>query len=131
MKSETRFVIQEGFQGTFEAKVPAHYFGNTIGGRTVTMKVKDLVAEGSLGRVAAEVNKTVAETTDEKVKEAVENWIKSPDMRWLGGFTEGGLMLSFGLGKSVVVKIMDEVPGYVMGWILVWESRWWRGQRVG
>ncbi|CAN0919455.1 hypothetical protein LINGRAHAP2_LOCUS31468 [Linum grandiflorum] len=48
----------------------------------------------------------VAETTYEKGKEAVENWIKSPDMRWLGGFAEGGLMLSFGSGKSVVMRIM-------------------------
>ncbi|CAI0408135.1 unnamed protein product [Linum tenue] len=57
-ESETRFVIQVGFRGRFEPnKFPAHYFGNAIGGRTVTMKVKDLVAEGSLGRVAAEVNK--------------------------------------------------------------------------
>ncbi|CAN0880738.1 hypothetical protein LINGRAHAP2_LOCUS13820 [Linum grandiflorum] len=60
----------------------------------MTMKVKDLVAEGSLGRVDVEVNKVVTETTEEKLKEAVENWIKSPDMRGLGGFPEGGLMLS-------------------------------------
>ncbi|CAN0847562.1 hypothetical protein LINGRAHAP2_LOCUS5042 [Linum grandiflorum] len=32
--------------------------------------------------------------TEEKFKEVVENWIKSPDMRGLGGSAEGGLMLS-------------------------------------
>ncbi|CAI0408132.1 unnamed protein product [Linum tenue] len=115
-ESETRFGIQVGFRGRFEPnKFPAHYFGNAIGGRTVTMKVKDLVAEGSLGRVAAEVNRVVAETTDEKLREAVEDWIESPDMRGLGEFTEGALMLSgsprfdaygtdFGWGKAVAVR---------------------------
>ncbi|CAI0560195.1 unnamed protein product [Linum tenue] len=114
-ESEARFVIQVGFRGRFEPKFPAHYFGNAIGGRTVTLKVKDLVAEGSLGHVAAEVNRVVAETTDDKLEEAVENWIKSPDMRGLAEFTEGGLVLSgsprfdaygtdFGWGKPVAVR---------------------------
>ncbi|CAN0847561.1 hypothetical protein LINGRAHAP2_LOCUS5042, partial [Linum grandiflorum] len=48
----------------------------------------------NLGRVVVEVNKVVTEMTEEKFKEVVENWIKSPDMRGLGGSAEGGLMLS-------------------------------------
>ncbi|CAN1166979.1 Uncharacterized acetyltransferase At3g50280 [Linum perenne] len=55
-ESETRFVVQVGFRSRFESKFPAHYFGNAIGGCTITMKVKQLLKEeGGLGHVAAEV----------------------------------------------------------------------------
>ncbi|CAN1185493.1 Protein ASPARTIC PROTEASE IN GUARD CELL 1 [Linum perenne] len=37
-----------------------------------------------------------AEMTDEKLKEAVETWIKVLVIRGLGGFTEGAIMLSSG-----------------------------------
>ncbi|CAN1810627.1 Uncharacterized acetyltransferase At3g50280 [Linum perenne] len=114
-ESETRFVIQVGFRSRFQPKFPAHYFGNAIGGGTIAVKVKHLREEGGLGHVAAEANKAVVEMTDEKLKEAVENWIKDPVIRGLGGFTEGGIMLSgsprfdaygvdFGWGKPVAVR---------------------------
>ncbi|CAL1395164.1 unnamed protein product [Linum trigynum] len=72
---QARFVIQAGLRGCFQPKFQVHYSGKAIGGRMVTMKVKDLVGEESLGHVATEVNRVVVETTDEKLKEVVENLI--------------------------------------------------------
>ncbi|CAN1166977.1 Uncharacterized acetyltransferase At3g50280 [Linum perenne] len=111
-ESETRFVVQVGFRSRFESKFPAHYFGNAIGGCTITMKVKQLLKEeGGLGHVAAEVNKAVVEMTDEKLKEVVENWVKDPVFRRVGGFTVlsgsprfDAYGVDFGWGKPVAVR---------------------------
>ncbi|CAL1367121.1 unnamed protein product [Linum trigynum] len=113
---EAHFHLHFGLRQRLQPKVPENYFGNAIVGRPVGLKVSELLeAEKGLGRVAAAIHGVVAEQTDEKLKEAVEDWIGNPKFVGTDVFVTGTMGLSssprydvygndFGWGKPVAVR---------------------------
>ncbi|XP_054790805.1 uncharacterized acetyltransferase At3g50280-like [Prosopis cineraria] len=62
--------------------IPDNYFGITVQFMTpVTMKVRDLVGDGGLGKFALEMNEAISSCTEEKIKKDFEAWAQNPKMR--------------------------------------------------
>ncbi|CAI0544246.1 unnamed protein product [Linum tenue] len=113
---DRKFLLFFGFRSRLQPRVLEDYFGNALVSQSVVLKEGELlVAEKGLGRVAAAVNRVVAEQTDEKLKEAMESWIKNPKFLKIGELEEGMMLLGssprydvygndFGWGKPVAVR---------------------------
>ncbi|XP_028754075.1 uncharacterized acetyltransferase At3g50280-like [Neltuma alba] len=61
--------------------IPDNYFGPTVQFTTVTMKVRDLVGDGGLGKFGLELNKAISSCTEEKIKRDFEAWVQNPTFR--------------------------------------------------
>ncbi|GLT70677.1 hypothetical protein SLA2020_427390 [Shorea laevis] len=94
--------------------LPIEYFGSAIQAGTVTLKAGELVEQG-LGNVAWQMNRMVASHTEEKLKEFLESWTRSPRLIMEGSFTKNALVTSsspqfniygndFGWGKPIAVR---------------------------
>ncbi|XP_054823748.1 uncharacterized acetyltransferase At3g50280-like [Prosopis cineraria] len=96
--------------------LPSNYFGPTLQFSYVTMKARDLVGEGGLGKFALEMNKIVSSYTSEKITTDFEDWARNPRMPpkresgTIGKFmgTSGSpranfYPIDFGWGKPVAV----------------------------
>ncbi|CAL1403975.1 unnamed protein product [Linum trigynum] len=113
---DLKFLLFFGFRSRLQPRVLEDYFGNAIVSQSVVLKEGELlVAEKGLGRVAAAINRVVAEQTDEKLKEAMESWIGNPKFLKMGELEEGMMLLGssprydvygndFGWGKPVAVR---------------------------
>ncbi|XP_028794568.1 uncharacterized acetyltransferase At3g50280-like [Neltuma alba] len=97
--------------------IPDDYFGITVQFTTVTMKVRDLVGDGGLGKFASEMNKAISSCTEEKIKSDFEAWVRHPTMRTQRAPIIGKFMstsssprtnfyeIDFGWGKPVAVRL--------------------------
>ncbi|XP_054824842.1 uncharacterized acetyltransferase At3g50280-like [Prosopis cineraria] len=100
----------------YHPPIPDNYFGNAVQYTTVTMKVRDLVGDGGLGKFALEMNKVIASFTEEKIKKDFDAWIQNPTMPSQHG-TIGKFMTTnnsprinfyefdFGWGRPVAVRL--------------------------
>ncbi|KAI9077609.1 hypothetical protein K1719_040446 [Acacia pycnantha] len=95
--------------------IPDDYFGITVQFTTVTMKVRDLVGHGGLGKFASEMNKAISSCTEEKIKRDFEAWVRNPTMytehATIGKFMKTSSSpranfynLDFGWGRPVAVR---------------------------
>ncbi|KAI9077612.1 hypothetical protein K1719_040449 [Acacia pycnantha] len=95
--------------------IPDDYFGITVQFTNVTMKVRDLVGHGGLGKFASEMNKAISSCTEEKIKRDFEAWVRNPTMQTQDA-TIGKFMatsssprvkfynLDFGWGRPLAVR---------------------------
>ncbi|KAK2407466.1 hypothetical protein QL285_043083 [Trifolium repens] len=95
------------------------YFGNAMADCVVTMKARDLLENGGLGKGALEMNKMIALHSDKKLKNHYENWLKTPSFISVGMYDSKTLNTSssprfdvygndFGWGKPMAVRLGGE-----------------------
>ncbi|XP_028794567.1 protein ENHANCED PSEUDOMONAS SUSCEPTIBILTY 1-like [Neltuma alba] len=107
--------------------IPDNYFGNTVQFATVTMKVRDLVGVGGLGKFALEMNKVISSYTEEKIKSDFEALIPNPTISLQSGnfgkvMHTGGSQRSnfytidFGWGRPLALR---RGPAFMYDWDLV------------
>ncbi|XP_028803480.1 protein ENHANCED PSEUDOMONAS SUSCEPTIBILTY 1-like [Neltuma alba] len=93
-----------------------NYFGITVQFNKATMKVRELVGDGGLGKFAWQMNKAISSCTEEKIKSDFEAWVRNPTIRTPPGGTIGKFMITassprtnfydidFGWGRPVAVR---------------------------
>ncbi|WRX08992.1 hypothetical protein QQP08_001479 [Theobroma cacao] len=69
--------IQDEFVPPPLQQLPEEYFGNAVQSAIVTLKAGELLEKG-LGNAAWQMNKTVANHTEEKFMNFLESWVNSP-----------------------------------------------------
>ncbi|KAK2354174.1 hypothetical protein QL285_091724 [Trifolium repens] len=113
-EEEVNFVVLIGIRPRLIPPLKEDYFGNALIDCVVTMKARDLLGDGGLGKGAVEMNKMIALHSDEKLKNQYENWLKTPSFVNVGMSNKKTLVISsprfdvyandFGWGKPVAVR---------------------------
>ncbi|OAY33751.1 uncharacterized acetyltransferase At3g50280 [Manihot esculenta] len=94
--------------------LPEEYFGNAVVFGTATTTAGELLKNG-LGFAALQINKMVAQQTDEVVRKNLENWVKRPVLKKLSSAASNALIVAssprfnvfgndFGWGRPVAVR---------------------------
>ncbi|GLT74819.1 hypothetical protein SLA2020_465900 [Shorea laevis] len=111
--SEVHYMLLIGARRRLKS-LPEEYFGTAVQAGTVTLKAGELVEQG-LGNAAWEMNRMVASHTEEKLKEFLESWTRSPKLIMEGSLKKNALVTSsspqfniygndFGWGKPIAVR---------------------------
>ncbi|MED6133300.1 hypothetical protein PIB30_027189 [Stylosanthes scabra] len=115
-EEEVNYKLLIGARGRMKnPPLAENYFGNALQDGTVTMKVRELLEEGGLGKGALEMNKMVGLHTEEKMKSYYRSWVKNPRLLTEGGVAGNALVTSssprfdvygndFGWGKPVAAR---------------------------
>jgi hypothetical protein len=113
-EEEVDFAVLIGIRPRLIPPLKEDYFGNALIDCVVTMKARDLLEDGGLGKGASEMNKMIALHSDEKLKNDYENWLKMPSFVNVGMSNNKTLVISsprfdvyandFGWGKPVAVR---------------------------
>jgi hypothetical protein len=118
-EEKVNFVVVIGIRPRLIPPLKEDYFGNAMIDCVVTMKARDLLENGGLGKGALEMNKMIALHSDKKLKNHYENWLKTPSFISVGMYDSKTLNTSssprfdvygndFGWGKPMAVRLGGE-----------------------
>jgi len=108
-QEEVNFVLCISVRSRLVPQLSYDYFGNAMIVCGVTMKVKELLEEGGLGKGALEMYKIIALHSDEKLKSQYESWLRTPNFVKADSVANGNSLVISG---SPLFSVYDSDIGW-------------------